>query len=294
SLSICEGDSVFIAGAYRNESDFFEENLLTVNGCDSIIYTDLVVVPNVAIEVYGGEICAGDSIQIGVQGASEYEWFPKTGLSCVDCPNPTVAPNRTTTYTVRAQGCLGEILEEQVTVFVSPVPNIVFSSDQEIVVGQQTTLRVTTDAVDPLIYWRVNDKIFCADCPSITVNPTEDTPYLATVETSAGCVIEQEILVTVRRECEETDFFIPNIISPNGDGANDEFYIRTDIPTDLKHLRIYDRWGEMMFQTSDWQTHWRGDYRGQAVNPGVYVYYLEAVCPNGELYKKVGNITVLK
>ncbi|MFK7936260.1 MAG: gliding motility-associated C-terminal domain-containing protein, partial [Saprospiraceae bacterium] len=294
NLSICEGDSILIAGAYRMAADFFEENLITSYGCDSIVYTQLTVVPNIAIEAYGGEICAGDSIQIGVQGASEYEWFPKEGLSCTDCAEPMVAPTETTTYTVRVRGCLDEILEEQVTVVVKEASQLSITPAQEIVFGQSVTLEVFTDAFDPFIYWTIDDKIFCSECESITVSPQENVTYVVTVETEDGCVLQEEVDVTVRKNCIESDFFIPNMISPNGDGANDEFYIETDIPSNLKHLRIYDRWGEMMFETDDWETHWNGNFRGKAVNPGVYVYYLEAVCPNNEPFKKVGNITVLK
>lgn len=294
NLTICAGDSVFIAGAYRKTADFFEENLLTSAGCDSIVFTQLEVEAAIDITGLGGEICSGDSIQISANGADNYEWFPKEGMSCTDCPTPIVAPTETTTYTVRAKGCLDNNVETQVTVFVKPTPQLELTESQEIIFGQTVTLTALTTTEDPFIYWTAQDKIFCSECESITVSPEDDVIYTVMVEDANGCTIQDEVSITVRKDCVEDDFFIPNMISPNNDGANDEFYITSDIPTNLKHLRIYDRWGEQMFETSDWNTHWRGDYRGQAVNPGVYVYYLEAVCPNGEPFKKVGNITVLK
>jgi len=59
-------------------------------------------------------------------------------------------------------------------------------------------------------------------------------------------------------------------------------------------LRVYDRWGEKVFETSDQSLGWDGTFRGKAVDPAVYVYYLEATCIGNEEFFKKGNVTLIR
>ena len=59
-------------------------------------------------------------------------------------------------------------------------------------------------------------------------------------------------------------------------------------------MRIYNRWGQKVFETNDLNIKWDGTFRGLPVDPGVFVYYFNAVCPNGDEVVYKGNITVLK
>ncbi|MEP7169887.1 MAG: gliding motility-associated C-terminal domain-containing protein, partial [Bacteroidota bacterium] len=91
----------------------------------------------------------------------------------------------------------------------------------------------------------------------------------------------------------EPQIFIPNAFTPNDDGNNDILYVRGNLIRELL-LRIYDRWGEKVFETNIPGTGWNGTYNGKPVQPGVYDYYLDATCYNNEKFFKKGNVTVIK
>lgn len=83
-------------------------------------------------------------------------------------------------------------------------------------------------------------------------------------------------------------------MSPNGDGLNDEFYISYEGNLIIKQLNIFNRWGEVMFQTRDLSEKWNGTFNGILCNPGVYVYTVDFICSDGTLSLISGNITLVK
>jgi len=93
----------------------------------------------------------------------------------------------------------------------------------------------------------------------------------------------------------EPDIFIPEAITPNGDGKNDELKIQPDLSLlpGKYQLIIYDRWLNIIFQTSNPGEAWNGRYSsGKKVPTGVYIYYLKIKIPDNQLIEKRGNITV--
>jgi gliding motility-associated-like protein len=59
-------------------------------------------------------------------------------------------------------------------------------------------------------------------------------------------------------------------------------------------LKVFDRWGELVFSSNDPKIGWDGTYKGKAADPGVFVYYLKVVCYNKEEFFKKGNITLIR
>ncbi|MFT5183704.1 MAG: gliding motility-associated-like protein [Flavobacteriales bacterium] len=133
-------------------------------------------------------------------------------------------------------------------------------------------------------------------------NSSSDSPIATLEETTMFYVIvsdgECEHLDSVRVTvvdfvCGPPSIYIPNAFSPNGDDQNEILFIRGENLTSV-YLTIYDRWGEMVFETSSQNIGWDGTYKGKPVDPAVFVYYLEATCVGGVDYFDKGNITVIK
>jgi gliding motility-associated-like protein len=59
-------------------------------------------------------------------------------------------------------------------------------------------------------------------------------------------------------------------------------------------FKVFNRWGELVFETQDQSMGWNGYYKGEKVDPAVFVYYLRTVCEGGAVYFEEGNITVLE
>ncbi len=85
------------------------------------------------------------------------------------------------------------------------------------------------------------------------------------------------------------------VITPDGNGTNDEFIIFciNDLPQN--HLEIYNRWGQLVFETDNYDNTWEGtDQNGNALPEGPYYYVLEYLAPNGSLIQQKGSITLLR
>ncbi|MEL6866108.1 MAG: gliding motility-associated C-terminal domain-containing protein [Bacteroidota bacterium] len=91
----------------------------------------------------------------------------------------------------------------------------------------------------------------------------------------ANCVVQDSIwLEEIPFQC-QCQYFIPNIFSPNGDGYNDVFLPQTPCELIFYELLILDRWGQIVFRSTDPQMAWDGRVRGQRAGQGQYVYQLQ-------------------
>ena len=293
---ICEGDSAWIMDAWYHSDTTLEDWHTTQFGCDSVLIYELLVEPvgNLVVDNY--EICRGDSVQLQVNSSGAVNWTPATGLSCTDCPDPMASPETTTTYLVSTSSCLGTMIEEEVTVYVYEPPIINVDAEAYVLLGDSILLTATAnDPTATLIWLNQAGDTLCYGCSEVLVGPLFNQTFTVVAISRLGCVAEEEVLVVVRDECVYADMKIPNFITPNGDGRNDRFRIEYEGLKDVTLLRIYNRWGELIFETTEIdKEHWDGTFRGVKLNPGVYVYYLEGFCLNEKPFFKKGNITIIR
>jgi gliding motility-associated-like protein len=123
--------------------------------------------------------------------------------------------------------------------------------------------------------------------------PEQTTTYVVSV-TDGICTKSASVKVHVLEVvCDRTYVYIPNAFSPNGDLENDVLYVRSAIATKIL-FRIFDRWGEMVFETTDQNIGWDGTFRDKLLKPDTYDYYLEATCVQGEQKIIKGNVTLIR
>lgn len=261
------------------------------NGCSASDSVVITVIQPFTMEVgQGVEVCQGSSIQLSASGAVTYKWIPGNHLDNPYIPNPIATPTVTTTYTVIGTDgvCFQDM--QQVVVTVNPLPNAYAGENVMIIAGETVTLNGT--GTGSQFNWSPPAGLSCTDCPSPEATPTQTTTYILTVTNEYGC--QRRDSVVVRVGCSDDVVFIPNAFSPNEDGQNDVFYVRSKGLRQVEYLRIHDRWGKLLFETNSLSNGWDGTYNGKPVNPGVYVYYLRAVCSNGQTILMQGNITLVK
>jgi gliding motility-associated-like protein len=145
--------------------------------------------------------------------------------------------------------------------------------------------------------WKPATDLSCSDCPQPIATPKFNTNYTISVVDSNGCKNQDEIKVVVL--CQGATVFLPNTFSPNGDGVNDIFYVRGQGIDRVKSLRIFNRWGEIVFEQRDFpvnnpQNGWDGRFKGGRVSPDVYVYQVEVFCQNGEPIQFAGNVALIQ
>ena len=89
------------------------------------------------------------------------------------------------------------------------------------------------------------------------------------------------------------DYYIPNVFSPNIDGLNDEFMTFSNCPTVYYKLSVINRWGALVFQSTDPDGRWFGYFNGDLAQNGVYSYYLEYQFEGEEKKLVSGDVTLL-
>ncbi|MCE9537775.1 MAG: gliding motility-associated C-terminal domain-containing protein, partial [Bacteroidetes bacterium] len=119
-------------------------------------------------------------------------------------------------------------------------------------------------------------------------NPTETTTYTVTVTSAEGCISLDIIVVTV-----VANITFGNGISPNADGANDEWIIDNIELFPNAVVEVYNRWGELLFQSKGYTEKWKGVFKGQLLPVGTYYYIINL---NDPLFPDVltGPITILR
>ncbi len=244
----------------------------------------------------GGEICQGKSIELSDSGALSYTWYPTESLNDNKIATPIATPNATTTYMAIAQtgSCLPDTNYE--TVIVDPLPKVNAGSDQTIIIGSSTILQASGTNAKSYV-WTPSSGLSCDTCSNPTVNIQQTTTYTVTAYSRQGCIDSAKVTVNVL--CDHSQVFVPNTFTPNGDGQNDVFYPRGVGLRKISTFRIYDRWGEMLFERKDIELNdesngWDGSYKGSKPRPDVYVYSIEAVCESGETINWKGDVSIIR
>lgn len=90
----------------------------------------------------------------------------------------------------------------------------------------------------------------------------------------------------------QMSFYIPNTFTPNGDGLNDTFGIAGEALNEFR-MQIFNRWGQLVFESGNPNERWDGTFRGDKVSEGVYVYKVTASGAAGKKVTKEGNLNVV-
>ncbi len=213
-------------------------------------------------------------------------------------PVAIVAGNHTITVTDVVNGCEVDtsISINQPVEIVVELPSVV-----EIELGDSLTMLdpniISSLPIDSFI-WDPGNQLSCADCKNPRVTAIKNQLYTLTVIDVNGCSATASVLVDVDRN---RNVFIPNVFSPNGDGINDRFKIFTGIGvTRINFVRLYDRWGELLFEETDLPPSpdgtpgWDGFFNGEKMNPAVFMYLAEVEFLDGRKLLYRGDVTLLR
>ena len=300
STSICSGSSTTLTatgGGTYLWSTSGTLNSIIVNPTSTTSYTVIVTGTNFCVDSLiqivtvnvlpianagiDQAICSGNSATLIASGGSTYTW--SNGATA---PTISVSPILTTQYIMTASN--GTCTDtDTVNVIVNPSP-IASISPIGITITQGTTTILTATG-GGTYQWMTG-----ATTPSINVSPTQTTQYCVTVTNSANCLDTACASVTVDIQCGE--LFVPNGFSPNNDGSNDllEVKIKPSCVTSFSIL-IFDRWGEKVFESTDIEYSWDGNYKGKPLDNAVFVYYLNITLINSKdnIVQK-GNVSIIK
>lgn len=270
-------------------------------GCSKI---DSVVVDFIgsALELSGNtSICLGDQTLITATNSNPsitftYTWGPDSILVSPSSSNTVlVAPQGSQYLYVTASSSTGCVVNDSIMINVGNIPDgTVVASASETLVPEGTTVTLYGQPSGYNSYtWSPDLGLADPNAQNTEAVIDQTTLYVLTVSDGI-CEKSDTVLVTAYSfECAEPYLYIPNAFSPNGDNENDILYVRGPLIKEMV-FRIYDRWGELVFESFDRSIGWDGTFRGKEMDPDTYDYYLKVTCIDDVETIIKGNVTLMR
>jgi len=282
-------------------------SVVTENNCvDTFTLDNVIKIVESPLVAIGGDtvICVDDFMRhLGTflrpdTSVVQWSWqFPNGNGS--NQQNPALQQYGTagvfelTTVATNSSGCTDTARRN---ILVNPLPVITMPSMITKETGIPLTIPATYSPNTATYNWTPGETLSCTDCPQPETTTKFNTIYTVQVVDSNGCRNAKPIQVVV--VCPAAHVFLPNTFSPNGDGSNDQFYVRGRGLERVKSLRIFNRWGEVVFEQGHFAVNdpaygWNGRYKNGHPVPDVYVYQVEVFCENGQIIKFEGNVALI-
>ena len=242
-------------------------------------------------------ICFGDSTMLHASGAVSYFWtsdindFSLTGKQTLI--NPVVSPMLTTSYTVKGTDINSCSNTASIVIHISPSPNpqIVAYPNPVSVFDPTVHIFDATNGNNSYIWFFGDGTNSTQTNVYHTYNDQDTGRYLVTVIASNayGCVDTAEVWVIVRPDC---TFYVPNSFTPNGDGLNDIFKVYGMGILEFE-INIHDRWGKLIYTSTDMSLGWDGKINGEMSPDGAYAYMIIYKDNTGIRHTKSGTISIV-
>ena len=260
----------------------------TLNGCtgpDAIVTIEVQPAPMVTVTSQIA-ICIGDSVFVtALNNGYTITW--SDGQTGADV---WLGPDTTTNYVVTATNPLCGFAEDSIKIIVNYLPDVVAGNDTLIGIGGEVTLWAECP-INVTYEWIPNiDQCLVSDCSEVYDVPDQTTLYVVIVTDPIGCTNSDSVLVDINGFME---VFVPNIFSPNGDGWNDLLEIKGPRLFNY-YIQIYDRWGKVVFESTEQKEYWDGKLNGSELAPQTFVYMLSGESVLGDKITKEGNVTIIK
>jgi gliding motility-associated-like protein len=321
---ICAGDSVSIAPEFFPQEALIEwslsddfSNILSQQGntlhvqADSILIyfaqvesngcRDTASVAVVATDLFISlqdtyKFCEGDTVNITNNNPLDdaiYSW--QSNLEMIEIlPSEVSLWVSDTGYVILDMQWENCLTSDTAKVILSDLANISFALSQTesiIAAGESVQLEITPTNYN--YQWQPTNFLDAPDEAIVISTPTESITYQIIIS-DGNCTSQKSAFIEVIQPlCAPPQIFVPNTFSPNHDGINDKLFVRANEPEKLL-LRIYNRWGELVFESRSLTIGWDGTFKGEPVDTDVFTYYLEITCKGGSEYLHEGNITLTR
>jgi gliding motility-associated-like protein len=268
------------------------------------VVVDTVTISNnelkVSVAAPNLSLCVGTGKQatVNAPAGTTVVWTPANVIEGSNTAlNPvlkaaTVSSGKIVGEFTNAAGCKAT---QEIAYTATEVKATVTASDKLVYKDFDVTLNAEPSGTGYTYKW---NPVSTATTASFTNKPAVKTTYTVTVTDANGCSSTASIEVDViEPQCAEPFVYIPTAFSPNSDGTNDKIRVHGEFLTSVEFV-IYNRWGEKVFETTQFANGesegWDGVHANKGVCPDVYGFYVRGVCRNGTTFFKKGNITVLK
>jgi gliding motility-associated-like protein len=263
-----QADSLFIFTVFTSPSCYDSD-------------TALVVVHPLP-DVFAGNdtaLCLYDTIQLSASNANSYQWNDGSPFATIN-----VHPTTSTNYSVTGTDIYGCTNDDAVSVTVYPLPTISIQTDKEIYCFGDT-IHLSASGADTYVW---NNGMIGSE---IIIDATGSRIVQVTGTDYHECVNNNDQIIKVE-DC--VKFYIPTAFSPNADGKNDVFSPNGILSGIIDYqLIIYDRYGKVVFTTTDFHHGWDGSIDGQII-ASVYTYLVNFTTISGRVISNAGTVTLIQ
>lgn len=277
--------------------NFYVLTTIDANGCYLRDSAKIIVQPfHAELSPLKAAVCFDDPLQLRASGGDHYSWYDNAALTntpvtldCTGCPEPkALPPVGDISYYVLVTNSVGckDTLKADIT--VNPLPVIEsFPEDTTIAYGKSAQLYVTGGEI---YTWYPGSTLNDSYSPMPLATPRETTYYEVIGTNEFGCRSTDTSIVRINFRSE---VFMPNAFSPNGDGVNDVFKIENLKFQKVLEFRVFDRWGNQMYESTDTKG-WDGAYKGKKANPDVYYYIIRLGYADEMVETYKGDVTLIR
>ncbi len=185
--------------------------------------------------------------------------------------------------------CTSPIISNNtIEVSIKNKPVVQLTSEITIEPGASVRLNPTNSRLSLQYKWTPSEGLSNTSIANPLASPVNTTTYQLKVTNTSGCMDSAKIKVIIYKK-----IYMPSAFTPNADGKNDIFRIPIGTTFDLMDFSIYNRWGKIIFTTTDITRGWDGTYKGVQVNSSVFIYKILGKDKNQEVFLK-GTIILIR
>ncbi len=266
----------------------------TVDGCISALDSMKVTVnpkPDVWVTPADTAVCPRDSVILtahDLDAIAYYSWSPSMYLNTNTGASVTVHPETDIHYTVVASNQYNCTDTAIAVIWVHPDAVIHLGDSVRLYPGETFQLNPQTNC--SAFMWTPPGGLSNPYIANPVASPSISTKYVLYGETSWGCETRDSINIYVEVE---SLIALPNAFTP-GTGINKEFKILLKGLVNLNYFRIWNRWGQLVFETTDINKGWDGTFNGEPQPEGVFIYQVQGVTSTDRVLEKHGNVTLIR
>lgn len=267
-------------------------------GCiDTMIKIGEIVNNPIINNINNTDICRNDSVLYNVSGANSYIWEPALFASNATSSITYLFPDVSTTFTLTATDINGCVTVVNPTVSVIQPLNTIFAEDTCVVVGDEFSIGQDLGPNYSYLWSGSNTSwINCLNCPVIEnariTKELGDIDLTLTYTDSLNCfnnTIEYQICILPSYTVS-----LPDGFSPDGDNINDVIKVRGHGIKELLEFKIYNRWGELVYEGNDINQGWDGVYKNERQGVETFVYQVTVLYLNDKTESKSGSFTIIR
>lgn len=246
-------------------------------------------------------LCNGENVTYTVTNDNlnfimSYQWLPASEIISSTSTTVTVSPDTSMYIHVIATSTDGCVVQDSIWVEIQHYPSetvTASASPTQLFSGQTTILTAQPAGLN--YQWLPSENLTSPQSQITDAKVSQTTTFTVQANLPGNqCYKTDTVIIFVNNYvCDHPFIYLPNAFTPNGDGDNDILYVRSAVTTDML-LRVFDRWGEMVFETQNQHEGWNGIFKGKPCDPDVYDYYLKVTCLNNETKIIKGNVTLIR